>query len=373
MKISYLHGICVHHDAISRSIYDEISWLKSCPDNDVRLFTYACDYEDIPYKVVKDINDVAFDPFFQQSDMVIFHFGVYYPLFNLLFIAPENAKKIVVFHNITPKEYLPSKDHETIDKSFQQLSNITFADHIICVSYTNQEVLTSTGIHAPIKILPLALHGQLQAPLRKPSFTDGITRIIFIGRFVQSKGPTDLLTALSVVMEDSKSEVLEISFLGNINFSDQNVINEIQSKSNELQKRYSNRLIINLYGNADEDKKNMLLAQADIFVLPTRHEGFCVPILEAFQSACQVISYDNSNVPSISGGFAKLVPTGDIQLLAQELKTSINDTRSEDWIANGGYEKYCSELAQYCKKYHPENVRQKFLSTISAIYRNVSY
>jgi glycosyltransferase involved in cell wall biosynthesis len=373
MKISYLNGICVKHDAISSSIYDEISWLTSLPDNEVILFTYACDFDDIPYKIVQNINDVASDSFFQNSDLVIFHFGVYYPLFNLLLIAPKKSQTIVIFHNITPKAFLPFKDHETIEKSFQQLSNIIFADHIICVSKTNQDVLYSAGIRAPVKILPIALHGQLKFPISKPSFEDGITRILFIGRFVQSKGPIDLLTALSIVMEEYKSAVLEVDFLGNINFSDVNILNEIEFISKELLERFNGRLKFKLHGNADELVKANLLLRADIFVLPTKHEGFCVPVLEAFQSGCQVIAYNNSNIPSISGGFARLVPTGAITSLAGEIITTLNTTQTEAWKENGGYQIYCSEVSQYCKQFHPETVRHKFLNTISAICRNVPY
>ena len=41
-----------------------------------------------------------------------------------------------------------------------------------------------------------------------------------------------------------------------------------------------------------------------------------MPVLEALASGCKVISYDNSNLPAISGGLAQLVPTGDVAALA---------------------------------------------------------
>lgn len=370
MRISYIHGICVNHDAISHSIKDEISWLLSVPGNEIRLFTYQCDFQELPFTIVRDLKDIIFDSFFQKSDVVIFHFGVFYPLFNILPVVPRSAKKIVVFHNITPKEYLPISAHETIDQSFQQMSNIAFADHVFCVSRTNQNVLSSANIVVPSTILPLALRGKQQRVKRKPSFDDGKHRIVFIGRLVKSKGPVDLLIAVATILAERDNLSLEIDLIGNLNFSDLNVLEQVQSNSRKLLDQYGERLTINLHGNASESLKNELLAKADLFVLPTRHEGFCVPILEAFQNGCRVISYDNSNVPHISGGFATLVPTGDVMLLARAISVELDLIQSDEWVEQDGYLKYCSDLMDYCKQFDPEKVSSKFLKLVSEVYRN---
>jgi glycosyltransferase involved in cell wall biosynthesis len=369
VRVSYIHGICVNHDAISSAIKDEITWLLSVPGNEIRLFTYACDFQELPFKVISNLKDVVFDTFFQQSDIVIFHFGVFYPLFNILPVVPKTAKRIVVFHNITPREYLPVSAHEIIDKSFQQMSNIAFANHVVCVSQINQQVLSSHGINVPSTILPLALHGGRELPKRKPSFDDGVARILFVGRFVKSKGPCDLLTAISMILAEREDIFLEIDFVGNLKFSDPDVLGIVRSTSEDLLARFGCRLVINLHGDASESVKNNLLARADIFVLPSRHEGFCVPILEAFKNGCCVVSYNNSNILYISGGFAKLAPTGDVVLLAREVLATLALIRSEDWIAHGGYEDYWSDLSDYCKQFESDRVRRRFLNLVSDVFQ----
>lgn len=369
MRVSYINGVCVNHDAISNAIRDEVTWLLSVPGNEVRLFTYACDFQELPFKIVSDLKDVVFDTFFQQSDIVIFHFGVFYPLFNILPVVPKTAKTIVVFHNITPKEYLPVSAHETIDKSFQQMSNIAFATHVVCDSQINQEVLSSNGINVPSTVLPLALRGKRELAKPKPSFDDGVSRILFVGRLVRSKGPVDLLIALSTVLAERQDIVLEVDFVGNLKFSDPDVLDHVRSVSEELLARFCGRLVINLHGDATETKKNNLLARADLFVLPTRHEGFCVPILEAFENGCSVVAYDNSNVPYISGGFAWLVPSGDVTSLAREISHTLDSTRSEEWTTHGGYENYCSDLSGYCKQFEPDKVRRRFLNLVKDVFR----
>lgn len=370
MRVSYIHGICVNHDAISNSIRDEITWLLSVPGNEIRLFTYACDFQELPFTIVRELKDVVFDDFFQLSDVVIFHFGVFYPLFNIVPVVPKASKTIVVFHNITPKEFLPVSVHETIDKSFRQMSNIAFADYVFCDSRTNQEMLSLAGITVPSTVQPLALRAKHQPPKRKPSFDDGKHRILFVGRLVESKGPVELLIAVSTVLAERDGISIEIDIVGNLKFSDPNVLAQVESASEKLLDRYGERLNISLHGNASDSLKNELLAKADLFVLPTRHEGFCVPILEAFQNGCCVISYDNSNVPHISGGFAKLSPTGDTVLLAREISAALDLTQSQAWIANGGYLRYCSDLSDYCKQFDSKKVSDRFLKRVNEVCRS---
>lgn len=364
MKISYINGVCVRNDAISNSIRDEINWLMAEGCHDLRFFAYACDHGDLPFVQVHTLRDIAFNRHFQTSDMVVFHFGVFYPLFDILPVVPRKAKKIVVFHNITPKEFLPAASHELIDRSFAQLCNLSFADHVVCVSDTNQKVLDRLGLHKPTTILPLALHSSLQAPSRKPSFDDGITRIAFIGRFVTSKGPVELLEALVSLLELEKGLRLILNLVGNLTFSDENVIAEVKARILSLQTQYGDRVEASLHGNALEADKCRLLAEADIFVLPTRHEGFCVPILEALEAGCRVVTYDNSNTPAISGGLADLVPTGDVSVLTSTLVNSVRITRSISWIDEGGYTRSVEAAAAHLRQFQPDIVKRRFLKFI---------
>ena len=131
-----------------------------------------------------------------------------------------------MFHNITPKEYLPISCHELIDKSFAQMSNLAFADHVCCVSQTNRDVLEQAGINVPSTVLPLAVNCSTGAPILKPSFNDGISRILFIGRLVRSKGPNDLLKSIDHVLGELPEIRINIDLVGNLNFSDATVVRE---------------------------------------------------------------------------------------------------------------------------------------------------
>lgn len=363
MKVAYVNGVCVVHDAISNAVRDEVRWVRDA-GHEVRLFTYACDHEDLPFKNVEREADIVFDPFFQGCDLAVFHFGMFSPLFNLLLVTPRHAKRLVVFHNITPKEFLPPSAHELCDRSFAQMGNIAFADHVACVSETNQEVLKQAGIQAPSTVIGLPVHVERQGPKRKPSFDDGLVRVTFLGRFVKSKGPGDLLEAVSTLMEGSADFRIKLDLVGNLKFSDEQIVAEIQSRIQSMRSRFGSRIEIEVHGNAEESQKHRILSDADLLVLPTRHEGFCVPILEALASGCCVVTYDNSNTAAISGGLANLVPTGDVSSLACAMLDTLSLIRSSGWKC-GGYLRFLEATANHTQKFKPDVVKQRYLDLIA--------
>lgn len=367
MKIAYVNSICHRYDAISNAIRDEIGWLIEA-GHEVRLFAYSCQFDDIPYTRVDNEMDVAFDPFFQNCEMAVFHFGVFYPLFNLFPIVPARAKRIAVFHNITPKNCLPVASHTLIDKSFAQVSNLAFADHVVCVSETNLCVLRDAGVTTPATVLPLAVHTDLHAPAAKPSFADGVLRVLFIGRLVESKGPLDFLLGLETLLRRNAQLKVEADMVANISFSDAAVVESVNARIQALAREFSGRLGIRLVANATEEAKQKLLSDADLFVLPTRHEGFCVPILEALATGCQVVVYENSNTPAVSGGLARLVPTGDTTALADAMEQSVALVTADAWRAGEGYRAASAAAQRHLRNFSIPVVRKRFLNFIHGQY-----
>jgi glycosyltransferase involved in cell wall biosynthesis len=371
ITVSYLHGVCVRYDGISNAIRDEIRWLAARPQYDVRLFTYGCDNEDLPYTKVSEIRDVAFHPHFQRSDLVVFHFGIHYPLFNLFPVTPKGSKRLVTFHNVTPRELVAPESVETVDKSFAQIANIAFADYVVCASQTNLDVLRSLGVMTPGSVMAPPVHTLGQMPLSKPSSGDRTVRIAFIGRFVRAKGVAELLSAVDDMMRRRTDLTVQVALAGNFGFSDPAVIDAVRNTVADMQHRVGARLQITIIGDATEDRKNRLLGEADLFVLPTYHEGFCTPIPEALSSGCKIITYDNSNLPAICGGLATLVKTGDVRQLGAAIEKESDIVLSPEWSAQpaGGYAAYASAAWEYTRQFTPDAARSRFLEFMEAFVR----
>jgi glycosyltransferase involved in cell wall biosynthesis len=301
--------------------------------------------------------------FVRECDLAIFHFGIVYALFDLLAMPRGRAKRMAVFHNITPKECAPPKAWEHLERSFDQMRNIAHADYVISVSETNQKVLRAAGLDRPGEVLPLSVELNGAPPASKPGFNSSLIRLAFLGRFVFSKGPCDLLEALSRVLAVNPSLSLELTLLGNLDFSDPEVLDETRGRIRILEETFPGRARAALRGDVSEEEKARILAAADLFALPTRHEGFCVPILEALAGGCRVISYANSTTPAISGGFARLVPTGDIAALARAIAEEAAFVRSSGW-QDEGYRLFTQKTALYLEQYQPERIRKRFLEIV---------
>lgn len=371
MKISYVNSVCVRNDAISNAIVDEFSFLAGAGYTDARLFAFQCDHPEIPFTACQSIADIANHPHFLESDLVVFHFGIYYSLFNLFPIVPVRARKVVVFHNITPRTLVPEDSRWLIDKSFAQLDNIRWADHVICVSDTNLGVLRSHGLTGAASVVPLAVHSKISAPERKPGFSDHITRIVFIGRFTRSKGPHELLAAVDqAVSSGQPNAAVQLDLIGNLAFSDPGMIAVMEKMIADIHQRHGADLTIRIHGSASDETKHRLLGEADIFALPTYHEGFCVPIIEAIASGCRVVVYDNSNTSDVAGAFGTMVQTGNVDEFARALQATTRQVRSTDWQEGRGpasYAAYADAGRTYVRRFSPESIGQDFMRTLHRI------
>jgi len=364
VKVAYVNGLCVQHDAISNSVAHEIRTLQR-HDLEVKLFAYACDQR-VPFQPVERIADIATAPDFLDADLVVFHFGIYYPLFDLLPLVPSSAKRLVVFHNVTPPELVPEARRDVIHQSFAQLSNMAWAHHVVCDSETNLRVLRDAGVRTPASVIPVAVDLPADAPQDKPSFNDDVVRLLFVGRFVEAKGALHLVEVVRHALRARADLLLRLDMLGNIGFSEPRVVEQLKAEFAQLREAFGSRVELALHGNGSDELKARLLADADLFVLPSYHEGFCVPVVEAIASGCRVVTYDNSNLPAISGGLSTLVPTGALPLLCDAALASIDEIRSVPWRTQG-YAAYVEQASRHVAGFSPTTVSDRFMRLVGRL------
>ena len=74
-------------------------------------------------------------------------------------------------------------------------------------------------------------------------------------------------------------------------------------------------------GYLSEVDLRRVVAGADALVLPSRDEGFGLPLLEALACGIPVITTDAPALLEVAGGHARHVPVGDADALAAALST----------------------------------------------------
>jgi len=68
-----------------------------------------------------------------------------------------------------------------------------------------------------------------------------------------------------------------------------------------------------------------LYTGAELFVFPTLYEGFGLPVLEAMQCGCPVITSNTSSIPEVAGDAAIMVGPFDVEGLSQIMEKSVSD------------------------------------------------
>jgi glycosyltransferase involved in cell wall biosynthesis len=89
-------------------------------------------------------------------------------------------------------------------------------------------------------------------------------------------------------------------------------------------------------GHVSEPVRNRLLAGAVALVLPSRYEGFGLPIVEAFRAGTPVLASTGGAIPEIAGDAARLLPPADAARWAGELLRLAEDGDLRGELARRG-------------------------------------
>jgi glycosyltransferase involved in cell wall biosynthesis len=328
--VALYSGLIVEADAISASLRAKLAALRSARekglDVEVVAFCQHSNVEDPAIEVASGgVSDLVGRRNFRRASLHIFEFGIYYQLFNVAhLLAPE--RMAAIYHNITPRHLIADPIAQAaVDRSMLQKHLLARMSHVVCISEYSQQDLVEFGIPPDrLSVLPLpgSFSGQAPPPRALRSSSEPI-RFLFVGRLVRAKGVLDLLAATSRLVDDGESD-FEVLLAGRIDFSDTETTEGISAA---LESSTVARFV-RFMPNAPSEDIGLAYQNADVFVMPSYHEGYCVPIVEAFRAACPVIAYNNSNIPLVSGGLADLVATGDVEGLAESMRRAMHSLRT---------------------------------------------
>lgn len=138
-------------------------------------------------------------------------------------------------------------------------------------------------------------------------------RIGAIGRLVPQKDYPTLLSAFANVLKSVPNVELYIVGAG-----------YLQKDLIELSELLGIKDKVNWLGKTEYIKE--FLSMIDLFVLPSRYEGFGLVLLEAMVAKKPIIAANNSAIPEVLGNTYKgLFSTGDAIALAQKIRIAISD------------------------------------------------
>lgn len=143
----------------------------------------------------------------------------------------------------------------------------------------------------------------------------GAVQIVFLGLISVAKGVPTLLDAIEILKPDFGRFSVAIYGSGDVSNFEKEVIDRDLSD------------VVTYGGWIGGEKKDSILKGADIFVLPSKNEGFSVAVLEAMAHGLTIAS---TSIPGVvdavrNGIEAILVQPGDAMALADAIRELVDD------------------------------------------------
>lgn len=371
LRVAFYSAYYVTGDATSQSLALKVRALEQKWQDrvDIKIYCKGSNINDSRVRVLS-LPELLGEEYFQQADLHIYEFGWYYELFNSILLCPARSKKIVYYHGITPEKL--SRNQLEARLSIMQKANLLKADLVLHASSYSGSDLNAYGLpEESIRMLPLPVMCVPKNPVVKKD--EGVIRLLWVGRFVPYKGVLDLLDALTIIVRNGCANFV-LQLVANPDTASPDFMAEVHGaiKRNNLKK------YVEIAGGiSDTEKMSACYRAADMVILPSYHDSYCLPVLEAFAHGCCVIAYDSSNLPNITNGWARLVPTGDVRALAEAIQNTCaalrdgrkNGQMPEIDVTRGKIplDVYRTEVANYARGFDVTTFQQQFVGCVTAL------
>ena len=254
---------------------------------DPRMAAYIHDYRE--YK-----------KFSSPHNVVIFHFSIGSPVSKMFFRIPD--KKIMIYHNITPHLYFLDYHRILTRECYKGRLEINLftekVDLALGDSEYNRRELEAVG-YSQTGVLPLLLDfgkfDQEGDPLVRKIFSQGRWTLLFVGRIIPNKKFEDVIKVFYFYKKyfnpDSRL-ILAGDYRGMERYyaALMNLIDELDLQD------------VHFTGHVSFPELLAYFELADVYMSMSAHEGFGVPLLEAFYKKIPVVAYAAGAVEETMNG-----------------------------------------------------------------------
>ena len=222
------------------------------------------------------------------------------------------ARRIVTIHDMIPE--LVPRTRRRLDFLTLKKRYVGRADHVICVSEATRRDLIRVfpDISAPISVIHHGVDGRFQPGMpRINALPDRY--VLFVGNRGQYKDADVLFRAFAALPSTHTDVKLMCVGGGPFTAAEVTTLNALGIAGRTVQADLSDTDMVAAYNHAD------------IFVFPSRFEGFGMPALEAMACGTATVLTDATSLPEVGGDAAEYFPTGDHVALATIVDALLSD------------------------------------------------
>lgn len=297
------------------------------------------------------------------EDLFIYHYSIHWPE-GLAALRDLPCRKVVRYHNVTPaaffEPYAPplATTARLGRKHLPDLARIDI-EKFLCDSTFNREDLVQAGVDRarcavvpPFNQVARLIANPMEASYFEPRL-DGRRVLICVGRLAPNKGHETVLRALALLKRTEPK--LRLIVVGSTPPGLEGYYQRLTQLCVELGVDDS----VEFAGLLGEPALRAAYALAEVLVIASQHEGFCVPVVEAFATNVPVVAACAGALPETVGGNGFLVPPANPEALSGALRKALDRDSHVGRRTVGAMQRYWNEFSDGA-------IERRFLHALAA-------
>jgi glycosyltransferase involved in cell wall biosynthesis len=267
-----------------------------------------------------------------RDNLLLHHFSLGSKASRTAFAVPD--RMALIYHNITPPEYFVGLHRRLARQCFRGRRELrayaTRCDLAMGDSEFNRRDLEGLGFPrtAVLPVVPDFSHLDRDPQwMLARDFDDNWTNIVFVGRVITNKKIEDVIRffhAYHSAFNPRSRLILVGTYSG---------FERYLASLNHLTESLGNAHV-HFVGHVTDEELVAFYDIADLFLCASEHEGFCVPIVEAFYMEVPVLAYAATAVPDTMDGAGVLYRDKTPAHVAQLIDAIVSDTARRDRIVD---------------------------------------
>jgi L-malate glycosyltransferase len=328
IKIHQVLATLGYGDAIGHEVLG-IQRVLSDAGYQSEIFVETADYRLEP--LTRDYRELI--DFSHRDNLLLHHFSLGSKASRTAFALPD--RMALIYHNITPPDYFVGVHRTLARQCFRGRRELQAyanrCDLAMGDSEFNRQDLDALGFPrtAVLPVVPDFSHLD-RAPrwMVARDFDDEWTNVMFVGRVIANKKIEDVIRFFHAYQTifNPRSRLLIVGA--------QSGFERYLASLHQLVAALGTKQV-HFTGHVSDEELVAFYDVADLFLCASEHEGFCVPIVEAFYKEVPVLAYAATAVPTTMDGAGVLFDDKDPMHVASLMDAIVSNAALADAIIAG--------------------------------------